>query len=224
MSKVSSINKRHIHELYVDRRNVVSSASTVDEIAPIRGAENNTFYSDGNFLYYSDSFYDHLNRFEKAYQSFYTHNNRLSKLSKVFSRKNGPEEQKGFQFNKLAKILQLIIKEYNQTMSYLKKVESESQIHLSSTIEDFILKEQYFLGYIGITLQDDGLCHFSPWIFYNNYYRNSDKILFLMSHKAALLQKISNLFKTISLKPEDFSGYRSMDTQLEQGVLLDRLT
>lgn len=224
MSKISSINKRHIHELYVDRRNVVSSASTVDAVAPIRGAENNTFYSDGNFLYYSDSFYDHLNRFEKAYQSFYTHNNRLSKLSKVITRKNGGEEQKGFQINNLVKILQLIIKEYNQTMSCLKNVESESQIHLSSRIEDFILKEQYFLGYIGITLQDNGLCHFSPWIFYNNYYRNSEKILFLMSHKAGLLQKISNLFKTVTLEAEDSKGYQSMDSQLEQGVLLDRLT
>lgn len=221
MSKVSSINKRHIHELYVDRKNVTSNAFTVDEVAPVRGAENNAFYSDGNFLYYSDSFYDHLNRFEKAYQSFYTHNNRLSKLSKVISRKN---RQKGFQLKNLVKILHLLTKEYNKTMSNLKIVEEESQIHLSSKIKDFMLSEQHFLGYIGITLQDDVLCHFSPWIFHSNYYYHSDKILYFMNHKVDLLQKLSILFKTVTLEPEDSKKYQSMDHQLEQGVLLDRVT
>jgi len=221
MSKTSAINKSHIHQLYVSRNTVVSRASNLDGVSPVRKVENNAFYSDGNYLYYSDAFYDHLNRFEKAYSSFYTQSNRLSKLSKKLMGKNF---DKGFHPDNLIKLLDLLTKEYNKTMTSLKTTEEESNIRLSSEIMEFLLKQQQFLGYLGITLKSDYTSHFSPWIFRNNYHYNSENMVFLMTHKSYLLQELTNLFKTVTIEPENSSGYQSMDRDREHGVLLDQRT
>ncbi len=220
MSRTSSINRSHIHSLYVHRNTVVSGASSVDGVTPIRKVENNTFYSDGNYLYYSDAFYDHLNRFENAYNSYYTQSNRLSKLSKILSTTN----EKTFQLDNLVKVFDLLTKEYNETMVNLRTAEEESNIQLSSEIMQFLMAQQHFLGYLGITLRSDYSCNFSPWIFRNNYHYQREKIVFLMTHKRYLLQRLTDLFKTVTIEPEIFSIYRPMDRELEHGVLLDQRT
>lgn len=219
MSKTPSINKSHIHNLYVHRNTVVSGASNVDGVSPVRKVENNAFYSDGNYLYYSDAFYDHLNRFEKAYSSFYTQSNRLSKLSKKLMGKN---INKGFHLDNLIKVLNFLTNEYNQTMVSLRITEEESNIRLSSKIMEFLLMQQHFLGYIGITLKSNYTAHFSPWIFRSNYHYNSENMIFLLTHKSELLQKLTDLFKTITIEPENSNRYQSMDREREHGVLLDQ--
>ncbi|NBG87920.1 hypothetical protein [Isachenkonia alkalipeptolytica] len=221
MSKVSSINKRHIHNLYVHRQTVVSGASTVDGVSPVRKTENNPFYSDGNYLYYSDTFYDHLHRFEEAYTNYYTQSNRLSKLSKIL--RNISTEKK-MHLDNLIKVLELLSREYNQTMINLRTAEEESNILLSPEIIRFLLQEQHFLGFLGITLEDDYTCRFSPWIFRSNYFYHPEKLRFLITHKANLLQKLTDLFKTVTLDLKNLSGYQTFDLDREHGVLLDQRT
>ncbi len=221
MSKVSSINKRHIHNLYVHRQTVVSGASTVDGVAPVRKTENNPFYSDGNYLYYSDTFYDHLHRFEEAYHNYYIQSNRLSKISKLFGNE---KRNTNIPFDNLAKVLEILTKEYNKTMFNLRITEEESNILLSPDISELLLNEQYFLGLLGITLQDDHTCRFEPWIFHTNYYYQSERIRFLLTHKVNLLQKLADLFKTLTLDLEKLPEYQAFPRDREHGVLLDQRT
>lgn len=70
-SKISSVTSSRIHSSYVYRSKTVNKSSMVEGVGQVSNTSNQTAYSSGNYLFYSDAFYESLKNFKEEYKKFY---------------------------------------------------------------------------------------------------------------------------------------------------------
>ncbi|ABR49205.1 hypothetical protein Amet_3065 [Alkaliphilus metalliredigens QYMF] len=223
-SRVSSVNKDRIHNMYVDRLTTTSRASTIDRITPIKPAHNETSTTSDNFLLYTGVFYERFKDLANQYRKFYDQQQALEDILKRFSEAEAHEELP--EFDELTQLVHDLVEKYNGAYESLLAFEPKLGISYSPLIVGVLTDHQLALSRIGVTILSDHMLSFNPSILQNNLSFNSDYILFLFDHKNGLIKTLFTIFKNIKVQsiPHATSYNSTSDPSVPAGMLLDQRT
>lgn len=217
MKKTSSINSSRIHNMYVHRNTVVSTASKVSSVDKVNPVENSTFFSSGNFLYYSDAFYENIEEFQKNYKKFYNNQVKLNQLSKFLSKK---ENYKFDYIDDIVRIISTLCKKFNNAMNSLRDMEKDLSINLHEPIIELVFSQQHYLSRIGVLMTNDYNINFNIDVLKNNYFYNKNLVLFFLNNKIDFIRNLSNHFKEIHVSMNEF--YNSINKEKLNKSIIDK--
>ncbi len=188
MSKVYSVNKDRVVTMNVNKNTVVNNVNKVTKVNKVTPSKNNTNHYRENFILSTTYFYDKLKDLKEDYKDFYIQEQELEK-----------EIKKSFTHDdmELLKIIKNLVEKYNQSITYLKKIDLYLGGYYVKRISDILLENQDELSSMGITLTKEYFLNFNEETFKSTLQENKESIYSFFSLDNGLIKKVYTEFRHI---------------------------
>ncbi len=212
ISKTSSINKKRIHNSFVDRSRIVRKTEGVDAVNPIDPIKNDINYSSSNHLMTSDLLYDNLEQLRDEYKKFYHDERNLEKAIKNLQ--NNKDE--------LANNMNELIEKYNKAILSLEKFDKKLNTAHTMKIKNILIDFKDELKNIGINIVRNKELEIVKEKFVKEITKSDNSITFLFQPIRGMIIRLYKAFRSIKAPENKFdSEYNNATEGRYSGILMD---
>ncbi|WXR61121.1 hypothetical protein WG909_12580 [Peptostreptococcaceae bacterium AGR-M142] len=209
VSKISSTSKDRIRTIGVKQNTAVPGIEKVDKIKASSKTKNSTYKQNDNYTLSTTHFYNNIKNLKEEYLNFNDNKNNLkSNIEKAFE-----HEQK-----EILKILKQFVKNYNSTISNLKKIDLAFNTNNTYKISKIFYDNKELVGSIGLKLNPNHFLELNETILKEAVIINHKSLDIFFDPEEGLIKQIYDAFNNLSFKEQHnlFSMHED-----KEGLILD---
>ncbi|MCT4584325.1 MAG: hypothetical protein N4A54_05295 [Peptostreptococcaceae bacterium] len=209
VSKISPTSKDRIRTMGVKRNTAVPGIEKVDKIKATNKTTNSTYKQNDNYTLSTTHFYNNIKKVKEEYLKFNDNKNNLkSNIEKAFE-----DEQK-----EILKILREFVKNYNSTISNLKKIDLAFNTSNTYKISKIFYDNKKLVGSIGLRLNPNHFLELNEVILKEAVIINHKSLDLFFDSEKGIIKQIYDEFSNLSFKEQHnlFSMHED-----KEGLLLD---